>query len=242
MSASNTSIDQRVCKWDGPSVSGQTRSVVEDVFYMRSLFARLVQRLFGVLAAFSLAAWSMPIQAETSEVQVGKTKLKDAMAFWHEQGAKTIQAGYLAVGAGSGIDRASQYSVEQVVLVDESGTDFEGLTLARYCFVDEVLFSIQGNLSSVFHENKTGSNQLSKVDVDDLEKRLMAKYGQPNRSGKDLLAGKKPNILIWDIEGNELVLHTSGLQNSLTLANKELSRKAADYKRAECKKHAPMCS
>jgi hypothetical protein len=182
-------------------------------------------------------------QALPDAVSVGRTTYEQAASIWSSVGGTVLQRGKLSVGAGSGVDGAGHYAVEQVTLIDVSGIDFEGLRLARYGFVDGVLFSVQARLDTVFRENRAGSNELSEAELQSLEARLRAKYGNPSRSARDLFAGTKPNVLIWDLRDNELILHlVPGVGSSLVLRNKALTRKVEAYRQSECRKHRPQCA
>lgn len=198
-------------------------------------------RTLLVLLVLSAPLRTVP-QTLPDAVSVGRTTYDQATSIWSSAGAAIVQSGKLAVGAGSGVDGSARYSVEQVTLTDVSGIDFEGLKLARYGFVDGVLFSVQARLDTVFRENRAGSNELTAAELQGLEARLRAKYGNP-RSARDLFAGTKPNVLIWDLRDNELILHMNpGVASSLVLRNKALTRKVEAYRQAECRKHRPQCA
>ena len=170
-------------------------------------------------------------------LMVGKTTLDEAAAAWHEAGAHPRQSGNLAIGSGSGADALGRIALEQVLLVDVEGVDFEGFQAARYGFVDGVLYSVQVTLGlDVSKKKSVTSMSLSSAELDALEARLRKEYGKPAREGRDLFAGKRPNILLWRVGQEELILSRS-LQSFLRLESPSLSKKVVEYRKAACRQH-----
>lgn len=196
---------------------------------------------FVILVA--VCAANVTAQEAPGPFTVGQTSYEQADAAWADQGAVVARRGHLGVGAGSGVDGLGRYAVNEVQLVDVSGADFEGMKVVRYAFVDGTLFSITARLNSIFAEDKAGSNGLSEPELKEFEQKLRAKYGPPTRSLRDMFAGKKPNVFVWDFRDRELILHLlSGIRSSLQLRSKALSKKADQYARIECRKHRPQCA
>lgn len=184
---------------------------------------------FGI----GLPAYADPASAPI----ISKTTLAEAREMWTAGNASTVGEGHLAIGGGNGMDGLSTVGLEQVLLVTVDGVDFEALPVARYAFVDEVLYGISAQLRNKFSKHKTPFKELTDEEIAQLEQTLRRKYGKP-RGLKDLAAGKEPNILVWDLRENEMTLtksHLSGYQ--LTLQNKALVKKVDAYKKTECKKH-----
>ena len=168
---------------------------------------------------------------------ISKTTLSEARAMWAASEANSVSEGNLAIGGGNRVDGLSTVALEQVLLVTVAGVDFESLPTARYAFVDEVLYAISAQLRPASTKNKLQFKELSDEEISQLEQALTRKYGKP-RGLKDLIAGKKPNILVWDLRENEMTMSKSGLSGySLTLKNKALAKKVDDYKKTECKQH-----
>lgn len=168
---------------------------------------------------------------------VSKTSLAEARDMWATRNATVFSEGHLAIGGGSGVDGLSQVGLEQVLLVTVTGVDFEALPVARYAFVDEVLYAISAQLRNGYSKDKYPFKELDDEELSQLENSLTSKYGKP-RALRDMGAGKKPNILIWDMKENELSLTKGGLSGyNLTFRNKALTKKVHAYKKIECKKH-----
>jgi hypothetical protein len=169
---------------------------------------------------------------------VSKTTLVEAREIWTSCNASTVSEGHLAIGGGSGKDGLSTVGLEQVLLVTVAGVDFEGLPVARYAFVDEVLYAISAQVRKTVSKDSP-FKQLTNDELAELEQALTRKYGKP-RALRDMGAGKKPNLFIWDLRENEMILSESILSGyHLTLQNKTLAKKVDAYKKAECKLHRP---
>lgn len=183
-----------------------------------------------------------PTATKFAPLIIGKTTLEDAKLAWEASGATILAAGKLAIGGGSGVDGMSQVRLEQVELIDVSNVDFEGLPVARYAFVDGVLYAIMTKLDKDLSKNNGGFKILSREELESFKKELIRKYGQPSQSLRDFYAlGKKePNVFIWNRKENELVLQLRyGLGSNFTISNKALAKKVEMYRKAECKKHRP---
>lgn len=168
---------------------------------------------------------------------ISRTTLAEAREMWTTGNASIVGEGHLAIGGGNRVDGLSKVGLDQVLLVTVAGVDFEGLPVARYAFVDDVLYGISAQLRNVLSGGKTPFKELSDEELSTLEQALTKKYGKP-RALKDPFAGKKPTISIWDLHDNELVLTQSVLSGyHLTLQNKALSKKVEAYKKKECKLH-----
>jgi hypothetical protein len=195
--------------------------------------------LILVLGVSAFLAW--PAHADQNVAQspvIGKTTLAEARELWAAGDARIVSEGHLAIGGGSlTMDGERKLGLEQVLLVTVEGVDFETLPVARYAFVDDVLYAISAPTHNIFAKVKSPFKDLNDEDLAQLERTLTRKYGKP-RGLKDMGAGKKPNIFLWDLRDNELVLSEgimSGL--SLTFKNKALVKKVDAYIKTECKKH-----
>ncbi|HEY0060728.1 MAG TPA: hypothetical protein VGC21_01330 [Telluria sp.] len=178
------------------------------------------------------------VQGPAPAPEISKTSLAEARGMWAAAGATTVSEGHLAIGGGNGIDGLSQVGLEQVLLVTVAGVEFEGLPVARYAFVDDVLYAVSAQLRRGYTKHQTPFKELDNDALSQLQQSLTRKYGKP-RAFNEPLGGKKPSIFIWDLKENELTLTTSiGFGgHTLTLVNKALAKKVAAYKKTECKKH-----
>lgn len=207
---------------------------------------RLIANRFALVrhaaAAFALGMTCLGIQlsahaGECAAPVISKTTLAEARATWAACDASIVSAGNLAIGGGSGKDGMSQVGLEQVVLVTVAGVDFEGLPVVRYAFVDEVLYAISVQLRNTFSRDKPLFKKLSKDEISQLQQSLTNKYGKP-RALKDMGAGKKPNIFIWDLRDSELTLTNTIIPGyQVNLVHKALAKKVDAYRKAECKRH-----
>lgn len=198
----------------------------------------------GVAAlALGLACCGIALPAHAdpcaaSAFTVSKTTLAEARETWSACDARILSEGNLAIGGGSGKDGMSRVGLKQVLLVTVEGVDFEGLPIARYAFVDEVLYAVTAELQTIVNQDSP-FKLLTKDELAEFQKTLNRKYGKP-RGLMDLFGGvdKKPNIFIWDMRANELVFTKNTLQGSqLILQNKALAKKVQAYKKSECKLH-----
>src|SRR5579864_7894182 len=90
--------------------------------------------------------------------RLGHTTLDEARAYWSQNGMKIVGAGHLALGGGSGMDRAGRVSTEKVLLVDVSGVDFEGISNARFGFYGNTLYRIQATLTPILLKGSTATS------------------------------------------------------------------------------------
>jgi hypothetical protein len=169
----------------------------------------------------------------------GKTTLAEAKTTWEANGATIVSSGKLAIGGGSGVDGMSQVQLDQVDLIDVMNIDFEGLPVARYAFVDGVLYAITSKLEKDLSQNHGAFKILSREEQESLAKDLMRKYGPPSRTFQNFYAsGKRPNVFVWTRKDSELVLQFKyGLGSTLSIRNNALAKKVEAYTKAECKKH-----
>jgi hypothetical protein len=193
--------------------------------------------ILGV-ACFCITLPTYADECAASAFVVSKTSLAEAREMWTSCNASTVSEGHLAIGGGSGKDGMSRVGLEQVLLVTVSGVDFEGLPVVRYAFVDEVLYAISAQVRKTV-SNESPFKELTNDELSQLEQALTRKYGKP-RGLRDMGAGKKPNLFLWDLRENEMSLSESILSGyHLTLRNKALAKKVDAYKKAECKLHRP---
>ena len=80
------------------------------------------------------------------------------------------------------------------------------------------------------------SQELSQAELDALEARLRKEHGKPAREGRDLMAGKRPNILVWRVGKEELTLARS-IHTFLLLESPALAKKVLEYRKAACRQH-----
>ncbi len=192
----------------------------------------LVTAVFLGLAAFCAHAQEAALPAPV----IGKTTLPEAREMWLGSGATVVSEGHLAIGGGKGADGLSTVGLDQVLLVTVDGVEFEGLPVARYAFVDDLLYAVSAQLHNG-GKQKMAFKDLSKEEVGELVQTLTRKYGKP-RGINDFFPGKKPNIFIWDLKDHEMVLSAGGNGHySLARSHKALAKKVAAYTKAECKKH-----
>jgi hypothetical protein len=196
-----------------------------------------VAALFLGMAYFGVQLTVHADQSAASAPIVSKTTLAEARDIWATGNASTVSEGHLAIGGGNGRDGFSKVGLEQVLLVTVAGVDFETLPVARYAFVDEVLYAISAQFRERLSKDKSAFKELTDEEISQLEESLTRKYGKP-RGLRDLGAGKKPNIFIWDLRENEMILAKSVMSGyQLTLRNKALAKKVDAYKKIECKMH-----
>lgn len=194
----------------------------------------------ALLASVALAAAALPAQAQDAPAPlpapvIGKTTLPEAREMWLGSGATVVGEGHLAIGGGNGVDGLSTVGLEQVLLVTVDGVEFESLPVARYAFVDDVLYAITAQLYNGT-KKKMAFKDLSKDEIAQLQETLTRKYGKP-RALKDLFA-TKPNIFVWDRGANEMVMTVNAISGyNLSLKNKALVKKVEAYTKTECKKH-----
>lgn len=203
-----------------------------------------VQRLVaGWLLLLLAIAWPGAATAQTAAhtvakaagpqpfgLVVGQSTLDDAVARWTEAGAVVTGKGYAAIGAGSGIDGFSGQAAERVLLIDIESTDLEGPRPARFSFFDGVLYAIHVVLKPVVSGNRSNAQQLTEPELLAFEQRLRDKYGRPDQSLRDMVAGKKPNVFIWNIGNNALMFTTLTLQgHTVSFNNPALLKKANAY-------------
>jgi hypothetical protein len=179
--------------------------------------------------------------AKPASPALGKTTLAEAKAAWEANGATIVGSGKLAIGGGNGVDGMSQVQLDQVDLVDVTNIDFEGLPVARYAFVDGVLYAISSKLENDLSRNHGEFKVLTREEQESLARALTRKYGRPSRTAQNFYAsGKRPNIFIWTRKDSELVLELRyGLGSTLSIRNTVLAKKVEAYTKAECKKHRP---
>lgn len=192
----------------------------------------------ALLFAVAAAAAAIGAQAQDTAVPtpvIGKTTLSEAREMWMNSGAAVVSEGHLAIGGGNGVDGLSTVGLEQVLLLTVDGVEFESLPVARYAFVDEVLYAISAQLHNGT-KRKMAFKDLSREEIADLQATLTRKYGKP-RALKDLFASK-PNIFVWDRGSNDMVLTVQAISgDNLTVKNKMLAKKVEAYTKTECKKH-----
>jgi hypothetical protein len=192
-----------------------------------------------ILLGLASVGASVPAHAEDDPAPVpviGKTTLSEARAMWLSSGATVVSEGHLAIGGGNGVDGLSTVGLDQVLLVTVDGVAFESLPVARYAFVDEVLYAVSAQLHNG-SSRKMAFKDLSKDEIAQLVQSLTSKYGKP-RGINDFFPGKKPNIFIWDLRDQEMVLSAGGNGHyHLSVKNKALQKKVDAYTKTECKKH-----
>lgn len=186
-------------------------------------------------SGITLPAYADPCSA--SDFTVSKTTLADARETWSACNASILSEGNLAIGGGSGKDGWSKVGLKQVLLVTVEGVDFEGLPIARYAFVDEVLYAIAADLHAI-PARESPFKLLTDEELAQFQKTLTRTHGKP-RALMDLFGfgDKKPNVFIWNMQGNELVLTKNPVRAQLILQNKALAKKVEAYKKSECKLH-----
>jgi len=197
-----------------------------------SIYLAVLALVMPAMSNAQAASASTPQRALTAPfgLTLGKASLPEAEAKWAEEGAVVTNRGYAAIGAGSGINGLAKSSAEKILLVDIDAVDFEGKRPARFVFFDGVLFSVQTVLKPLLNKG-TNVQNLSEQEVSDLETQIRQRYGAPNHELRDMTAGKKPNVLIWDFGQNTLTLTIGTLAGStLSYTNTALAKKANDYK------------
>jgi hypothetical protein len=202
---------------------------------MSAVPSTFLRRAAAVLL-FGLALSAQAADEPATTPVIGKTSLTEAREMWQNSGAVVVSEGHLAIGGGSGVDGLSTVGLDQVLLVTVDGVDFESLPVARYAFVDEVLYAMSAQLNNLY-KKKMAFKEMSDADVTQLLQTLTTKYGKP-RALRDIFAGKKPNTFVWDLRDREMVLTAgSAINHQLSVRNKALQKKVDAYTKAECKKH-----
>lgn len=195
----------------------------------------------AMIASLALAVAALPVQAQDAPAPspapvIGKTTLAEARDMWLNSGATVVSEGHLAIGGGKGADGLSTVGLDQVLLVTVSGVEFESLPVARYAFVDDILYGMSAQLHNG-SKQPMAFKDLSKEEVEQFVRTLTVKYGKP-RAVNDMFEGRKPNIFIWDLRDREMVLLAGGNGHwQLSVKHKALQKKVDAYTKAECKKH-----
>jgi hypothetical protein len=173
--------------------------------------------------------------------RLSQTTRAEMDANWADSGALKLGQGHLALGGGSGVDNVSQAFAPNVDLIDVSGADFEGISVARFGFYDGILYKVQARLlTQVQTKANIYTNQTrvtySEDDVNNLAKRLVSKYGKASKSSG--APGKVPDTLIWNVGDNQLIFSrfTNG-GASLVLDNQKMDAKVKQYVKVVCKSY-----
>lgn len=171
-----------------------------------------------------------------SAYRLGHTTLDEARAYWSQNGMKIIGAGHLALGGGSGMDRAGRLSAEKVLLLDVSGVDFEGISSARFGFYDNTLYRIQATLTPISLKSSSVKSY-SDEEMKALGIALRNKYGAPSREQRTLFADKKSgnDVLIWNLPTGKLTLTAIAINGSLILSDEKMEADVRTYIKDYCK-------
>jgi hypothetical protein len=168
--------------------------------------------------------------------RLGHTTLGEARAYWSQNGMKIVGAGHMALGGGSGMDRAGRISAEKVLLVDVSGVDFEGISNVRFGFYDNTLYRIQATLTPISLKGSTARSYTDE-QMKALGIALRKKYGAPSREQRTLFADKKSgnDLLIWNLPTGKLTLTAVAINGSLILSDEKLEADVRTYIKDYCK-------
>jgi hypothetical protein len=167
----------------------------------------------------------------------GRTTTDEALATWAAANVLVTGRGHAGVGAGSGVDGQSTLPVDRILLVDVREVPFFGSRPARFAFLDDRLYSIQTILSRTILPNHRGDNSqnLSPEALKALQADLRKRFGAPTQTGRDLMAGKEPDIMEWKPGPRTLVLTTGALPGAtLTLFDPVLAKKAKQARDEVC--------
>lgn len=170
------------------------------------------------------------------EYRLTRTTRDEAVAYWQASGARLIGRGYLALGSGSGVDNVAKAVDRDVELIDVSGVDFEGMNAARFVFNRGVLYSIQVDMASLLNQRSAVVMQYSAEEIEAVEKRLRSKYGKPQQVNSILSGrGKKPDILIWKVDGNTLTFVSNSLNANVRLTHPGTEAEVRKRRKEVCK-------
>ncbi|QSI33577.1 hypothetical protein GNX71_30030 [Variovorax sp. RKNM96] len=176
----------------------------------------------------------LPAPSSPIALTLGKTTRQEAELAWIAQGSKIVRSGALGVGGSGLADYHVRKGVPEIVLTDVAGVDFEGFTVARYAFIEDVLYAIETPLYARTPRSETPFKALDATQLQALARKLEAIYGAPTRTGFTPRAGKEADVLTWETPQGTLTLVTNDFFAHLSLRDAELQKKAKAFARAAC--------
>ncbi len=155
------------------------------------------------------------------------------MAYWRENGMQIVSSGYLALGAGQGVDNMADAYMRDAEILDVRSPGIFDIPQVRFVFFKEVLYSIQVGLRSGMQD---AFFIKSDADIEALKQKVIKKYGKPHKMQLSYLAsGKKPDVSTWHLQGNDLVFVANKHEASFTYTNPALGKKLEAHKKVVCK-------
>lgn len=199
--------------------------------------------LFGAVTAAASFAQGNIISPDDTErspfaYSLRHTSLDEAREYWSQNGMEILMSGHLALGTGKGQDGQSGVVAEKVTLVDVSGVDFEGISIARFGFYENRLYRIQARLRPALLKSESKSDHLYTDDqMKELEARLKRKYGKPKATQRTMYAGKgqEDDVMVWSVNGGTLIFTSNKRTGNLLLTNEETEVEIKKYIKAYCK-------
>lgn len=163
----------------------------------------------------------------------GKTTQQEAMDYWREQGMQIVSSGYLALGAGQGVDNMADAYMRDAEILDVRTPGIFDIPQVRFVFFKGVLYSVQASLRNTMPNR---AFTYSDADLEALRKQLVKKHGKPTEITRTYFgAAKKPDVSIWRLQGNELVFVANKHEASFSYTNPALGKKLEAHKKVVCK-------
>lgn len=184
---------------------------------------------------------SAPAAAPPFAYVLGKTTFHEAFIHWTRERLKVVDSGFLAldpVVAG----RRDGYQgpmLEDVLLYDIQRPDFYDLRQARFFFFEKTLYKVMVPFWDTLARDFP---HYTDAEIRELEKRLVRQYGPPHERKRSFWArGKKPDVSIWHLKGNDLILITDRLWGGLTWVNPALQKQVDARRKDVCKRERLSC-
>ena len=163
----------------------------------------------------------------------GKTTLQEAQDYWRDNQMEVVSSGYLALGAGRGVDNMAEAYMRDAEIHDVRSPGLFDIPQVRFIFFKGVLYSVQVGLRS---GTQDAFFIKSDVDIEALKQKVIKKYGKPSKVQVSYLAsGKKPDVSTWHLQGNDLVFVANKHEASCTYTNLALGKKLEAHKKVVCK-------
>ncbi|WP_431510393.1 hypothetical protein [Variovorax sp. DAIF25] len=182
----------------------------------------------------------LPAPSSPIALTLGKTTRQEAELAWIAQDSRIVRSGTMGVGGSGLADYHVRRSVPGIVLVDVAGVDFEGFTVARYAFIEDLLYAVETPLHARTPRSETPFKALDATQLQELARTLETRHGPPTRRTFSRRAGNEPDVLTWDTEQGTLELVTNDFLAHLGQWDPALERKAKALRRAACDQ-APAC-
>lgn len=206
------------------------------VLLMALVFSGALKAEQEALPALSQDGAKNEVSAETPaplNYLPGKTTLQEAQDYWRENQMEVVSSGYLALGAGRGVDNMAEAYMRDAEIHDVRSPGLFDIPQVRFIFFKEVLYSVQVGLRSGMQD---AFFIKSDADIEALKQKVIKKYGKPSKVQVSYLAsGKKPDVSTWHLQGNDLVFVANKHEASFTYTNPALGKKLEAHKKVVCK-------